>query len=117
MQTIIKRPVGACSVKIKLLKEATAVQNEVALSYHRVRGLYFLAVVFATTMTLSCYLDLLYLIQMHIALFSAPFFFKLIESNQETIFFSSYQNVSIHQPYYKLLLLIFAASKRAGDTK
>ena len=27
----------------------TAAQNEVALSYHRVRGLYFLVVVFATT--------------------------------------------------------------------
>ena len=28
----------------------TAAQNEVALSYHRVRGLYFLAVVFVATM-------------------------------------------------------------------
>ena len=30
-----------------LLTKTTALQNEVALSYHRVRGLYFLAVVFA----------------------------------------------------------------------
>ena len=30
-----------------LLTKTTAAQNEVALSYHRVRGLYFLAVVFA----------------------------------------------------------------------
>ena len=32
-----------------LLTKTTAVQNEVALSYHKVRGLYFLAVVFAAT--------------------------------------------------------------------
>ena len=32
-----------------LLTKATAVQNEVALSYHRVRRLYFVAVVFMTT--------------------------------------------------------------------
>ena len=32
-----------------LLTKKTAAQNEVALSYHRVRGLYFLAVVFAAT--------------------------------------------------------------------
>ena len=31
------------------LTKTTAAQNEVALSYHRVRGLYFLAVVFAVT--------------------------------------------------------------------
>ena len=30
-----------------LLTKATAAQNEVALSYHGMRGLYFLAVVFA----------------------------------------------------------------------
>ena len=30
-----------------LLTKITAVQNEVALSYHRVRGLYFLAVNFS----------------------------------------------------------------------
>ena len=34
---------------IHLIK-TTAAQNEVALSYHRVRGLYFLAVVFVATM-------------------------------------------------------------------
>ena len=32
-----------------LLTKTTAVENEVALSYHRMRGLYFLAVVFAST--------------------------------------------------------------------
>ena len=41
-----------------LLTKTTAVQNKVALSYYRVRGLYFLAVVFAATisvlMTNSC---------------------------------------------------------------
>ena len=30
-----------------LLTKTTAAQNDVALSYHRLRGLYFLAVVFA----------------------------------------------------------------------
>ena len=32
-------------------KKTTATKNEVALSYHRVRGLYFLTVAFATTIT------------------------------------------------------------------
>ena len=32
-----------------LLRKTTAAQNEVALSYHKVRGLYFLAVVFEAT--------------------------------------------------------------------
>ena len=32
-----------------LLTKTTAAQNEVALSYHRVRGLYFLAVVFVSS--------------------------------------------------------------------
>ena len=31
------------------LTKTTAAQNEVAISYHRVRGLYFLAVVFVAT--------------------------------------------------------------------
>ena len=34
---------------IILLTKITAAQNEGALSYHRVRGLYFMAVVFAAT--------------------------------------------------------------------
>ena len=38
---------------VRLLTETTAVQNGVALSYHSVRGLYFLAVVFAATIILS----------------------------------------------------------------
>ena len=33
-----------------LLTKTTAAQNEVALSYYRVRGLYFLAVAFAATL-------------------------------------------------------------------
>ena len=34
-----------------LLTEITAVQNEIALSYHKVQGLYFLEVIFAATIT------------------------------------------------------------------
>ena len=34
-----------------LLTKISAVQNEVALSYHKVRGVYFLAVIVATTIT------------------------------------------------------------------
>ena len=38
----------------RLLTKTTDAQNEVALSYHRVRGLYFLAVTFvATTVTMG----------------------------------------------------------------
>ena len=33
-----------------LLTKITAAQNEVVLSYHRVRGLYFLAIIFAVTL-------------------------------------------------------------------
>ena len=33
----------------KFLIKTTATRNEIALSYHRVRGLYFLAVVFVAT--------------------------------------------------------------------
>ena len=35
-----------------LLTKTTAAQNDVTLSYHRVRGLYFLAVVFARSIDL-----------------------------------------------------------------
>ena len=38
---------------IILLTKITFTQNEVALSYHRVRGLYFLAVIFAATILCS----------------------------------------------------------------
>ena len=38
-----------------LLRKIAAAQNEVALSYHRVRGLFFLAVFFATTIVLVVY--------------------------------------------------------------
>ena len=37
-----------------ILLTKTSAQNEVALSYHKVRGLYFLAVVFAAVMVLVC---------------------------------------------------------------
>ena len=37
---------------IILLTKVTDTQNEVTLSYHRVRGLYFLAVVFVATIVL-----------------------------------------------------------------
>ena len=36
-----------------LLTKTTAAQNEIALNYHSVRGLYFLAVVFLTTIFLE----------------------------------------------------------------
>ena len=36
-------------IRIILLTKITAAQDEVALSYHRVRGLYFLEVIFAAT--------------------------------------------------------------------
>ena len=38
-----------CKLYTILLTKTAAAQNEVALSYHKVRGLYFLAVVFAAT--------------------------------------------------------------------
>ena len=41
------------------LTKITATQNEVALSYHRVRGLYFLAVVFEATVY-HCVRDYIY---------------------------------------------------------
>ena len=37
----------------RILTKITAAQNEVALSYHRMRGIYFLLVIFATTI---CYM-------------------------------------------------------------
>ena len=45
-----------CRKSYILLTKTTAAQNEVALSYHRVRGLYFLAVVFVATIVLVLYL-------------------------------------------------------------
>ena len=36
-----------------MFTKTTAVQNEVALSYHKVHGLYFLAVVFATSIAIA----------------------------------------------------------------
>ena len=38
-----------CEKYIILLTKTTGAQNEGALSYHRMRGLYFLAVVFVAT--------------------------------------------------------------------
>ena len=38
-----------------LLVKTTAAQNEVALSYHKVRGLYFLAVVFEATISAAAF--------------------------------------------------------------
>ena len=40
---------ASCAGTTILLTKTTAAQNEVALSYHSVRGLYFLAVVFVRT--------------------------------------------------------------------
>ena len=42
-----------------LLTRTTAAQNVVALSYHIVRGLHFLAVVIAITIVSSCFFDIL----------------------------------------------------------
>ena len=39
--------------KAILLTKTTAARNEIALSYHRVRGLYLMAVVFAATIFLQ----------------------------------------------------------------
>ena len=41
-----------------LLTKTAAVLNEVALSYHKVRGLYFLAVVFEATIGTFCFMRL-----------------------------------------------------------
>ena len=38
-----------CRIYTIILTKTTAAQIEVALSYHRVRGLYFMAVIFAAT--------------------------------------------------------------------
>ena len=38
-----------CDIHSTLLTKTTAARNEVALSYHNVRGLYFLAVIFVGT--------------------------------------------------------------------
>ena len=42
-------------IKIILLTKTTAGQNEVALSYHNVRGLYFLTVAFVATIICLLY--------------------------------------------------------------
>ena len=42
-------PNESYNINHTLLTETTATQNEVALTYHSVRGLHFLAVVFAAT--------------------------------------------------------------------
>ena len=44
---------------VLLLTKTTAAQNKVALSYHRVRGLYFLEVVLAVNIVLSSYMFLM----------------------------------------------------------
>ena len=39
------------------MTKITAAQNEVTLSYHKVRGLYFLAVIFAATIVVAIVLN------------------------------------------------------------
>ena len=52
-------------------------QNEVALSYHRLRGLYLLAVIFAVTIISP--LPMVYIISaVNLSLFSASFFSQTI---------------------------------------
>ena len=51
----ILEPWGSTDIKVRAiihLTKTTSAQNEIALSYHRVRGLYFLAVVFVSTIFL-----------------------------------------------------------------
>ena len=43
-----------------LLTKTTVAQNEVALNYHGMRGLYFLAIIFASTTVGSCALNALF---------------------------------------------------------
>ena len=49
MKLISNNPIFKLRNHIILLIKTTAAQNKIALSYHRVRGLYSLAAVFATT--------------------------------------------------------------------
>ena len=52
---------GMYDVLAILLTKTTAVQNEVALSYHRVRGLCFQAVIFGETIIISIVLPKFYI--------------------------------------------------------
>ena len=55
--TSITRKIGIRAISIILLTKTTAAQNDVALTSHKVRGLYFMAVVFATIIDRQlCYL-------------------------------------------------------------
>ena len=59
----------------ELLTKATAAQNEVAFSYHIVRGLYFLAVVFAANIIIiDDIINKLYRLERYL---SSQFFYKL----------------------------------------
>ena len=51
LYTLLTSPLTlyTCYNQVRLLTKTTAAQKEVALNYHRVRGLYFLAVVFVAT--------------------------------------------------------------------
>ena len=51
--TKIRKDTYSCSTLSILLTKTTAAQNEDALSYHSVRGLYFLAVVFVATIEIA----------------------------------------------------------------
>ena len=57
MKEIFGKPFGNAvedyDIVIILFTKTTATQNEVALSYYRVRGLYLLAVVFAPSIVTS----------------------------------------------------------------
>ena len=61
---------GDFLINVILLIKTTAARNEVALSYHRVRGQYFLAVVFvANTVTKT--------VSKHFSIFAHPFRVRL----------------------------------------
>ena len=55
MHCLKQTAISITTIYYKILAKTTASQNEVALNYHVVRGLYFLAVVFVATIVIySC---------------------------------------------------------------
>ena len=75
-----------------LLTKTTAAPNEVALSYHRVRGLYFLAVVFAMTINnhninayKNCFIFITQGVAIHYTLYSIHYTLYTIQYTLYTI--------------------------------
>ena len=61
-----------------LLTKTTAAQNEIALSYHRVRGLYFLAVFFVATIVITRIVFMAFLLLRILAVFISRYDLFLI---------------------------------------